>query len=578
TMLRRLLASAPAAVALVVATGSGIVTAAPVDPGVVAQAAVKVMPLGDSITDGVGVSGGGGYRVDLWRKLAAAGRSIDFVGSQTNGPGSLPDRNHEGHSGWTIAQVDANAVNWLRTYNPRTVLLHIGTNDLNQGQAAGAPQRLSSLIDHITAQSPNTDVFVASIITIRWADQAVQTYNTALRSTVRAKAAAGKRVHLVDMYPAVPVADLPDGIHPNATGYGKMATAWYNALRSVPGSTVAASSTDDSTALDATNPTSPAISSLPSSFRWSSTGAIISPKPDSSHATASVKDPSVVYHNGKWHVFASVYTNGYNLVYTSFSDWSQASSAPQYYLDRSAIGTGYRAAPQVFFFAPRNLWYLVYQTGAGGSYSTTTDIANPASWSAPKNFYSSMPQIIKDNIGKGYWVDFWNICDSAKCYLFSSDDNGHLFRSETTVANFPNGFTNTVIAMQDSNKNRLFEASNIYRVQDTNNYLMVHEAIGSDGRRYFRSWTSPAIVGPWKALADTEGNPFARAGNVTFPSGQWTKDISHGEMVRSGTDQTMQINSCKLRYLYQGIDPNAGGDYNRLPYRLGLLTQTNSTC
>lgn len=88
----------------------------------------------------------------------------------------------------------------------------------------------------------------------------------------------------------------------------------------------------------------------------------------------------------------------------------------------------------------------------------------------------------------------------------------------------------------------------------------------------------PAIVGPWKALADTEANPFARASNVTFPGGQWTKDISHGEMLRSGTDQTMQISSCKLRYLYQGLNPTAAGDYNRLPYRLGLLTQTNSTC
>lgn len=319
--------------------------------------------------------------------------------------------------------------------------------------------------------------------------------------------------------------------------------------------------------------------SLPSSFQWSSSGILISPKPDATHPNVAVKDPSVVYHDGKYHVFASTYTNGYNLMYTSFTDWSQASAAPHHYLDRSGIGPGYRAAPQVFYFAPQRLWYLVYQTGDNASYSTTTDISDPRSWSAPRHFYANgMPQIIRDNIGNGYWVDFWVICDSAKCYLFSSDDNGHLYRSETSLANFPNGFGNTVIAMRDSNRNRLFEASNVYKIAGKEQYLLIHEAIGSDGRRWFRSWTAPAITGPWTALADTEANPFARANNVTFPGGAWTRDISHGEVVRTNVDQTMEISPCDLTYLYQGLNPNAGGDYNRLPWRLGLLTQTNSTC
>ncbi|GAA1295994.1 non-reducing end alpha-L-arabinofuranosidase family hydrolase [Saccharothrix xinjiangensis] len=312
------------------------------------------------------------------------------------------------------------------------------------------------------------------------------------------------------------------------------------------------------------------------SFRWSSSGALISPKPDSTHANVAVKDPSVVHHNGEYHVFASTYTDGYSLVYTSFADWSQASSAPHHHLDSSGIGTGYRAAPQVFHFAPHRLWYLVYQTDSNASYSTTEDISDPRSWSAPKDFYANgMPRIIRDNIGDGYWVDFWIICDSAKCYLFSSDDNGHLYRSETSLAEFPDGFGDTVIAMQDADRNRLFEASNIYKIAGEQRYLMLHEAIGSDGRRWFRSWTAPAITGPWTALADSESNPFARANNVTFPGGAWTRDISHGEVVRTNVDQTMEISLRDLTYLYQGLDPDASGDYNRLPWRLGLLTRTN---
>jgi endo-1,4-beta-xylanase len=286
----------------------------------------------------------------------------------------------------------------------------------------------------------------------------------------------------------------------------------------------------------------------------------------------------VVFFNGRWHVFASVAnSSGYGLVYLNFTDWSQAASATHVYLDRTPIGAGYRAAPQVFFFAPQNLWYLVYQTG-NASYSTNPDISNPNGWSAPRNFYSSMPAIIAQNIGNGFWVDMWVICDTANCYLFSSDDNGHLYRSQTTVGSFPNGFTNTVIAMQDSNRNNLFEASNVYKVAGQNQYLLLVEAIGSDGRRWFRSWTSSAIAGPWSALAATESNPFARSNNVTFSGTAWTRDISHGEMVRAGTDQTLTISPCNIRYLYQGLDPNAGGDYNSLPWRLALLTQTNSTC
>ncbi|KAJ3508831.1 hypothetical protein NLJ89_g5544 [Agrocybe chaxingu] len=319
------------------------------------------------------------------------------------------------------------------------------------------------------------------------------------------------------------------------------------------------------------------LGALPSSFRWSSSAALIGPKTDSRNI-AGIKDPSIVYYNGRWHVFASTaVSSGYNLVYISFTDWSQAGAASFYYLDQSSIGAGYRAAPQVFYFAPQNLWYLVYQNG-NAAYSTNPDINNPRGWTAPRTFYSGMPRIIQQNIGSGYWVDMWVICDAANCHLFSSDDNGQLYRSQTPLANFPNGFNEPVIAMRDADKNRLFEAANVYQVDSDNSYLLLVEAIGSDGRRYFRSWTSANIAGPWQPLADSESNPFARANNVAFSGTAWTRDISHGEMVRSGYDQTLKISPCELQYLYQGLSPTASGPYNSLPWRLGLLTQTNSSC
>lgn len=226
---RRLLAGATAALAVVAATVFGLGTANAESNG-----GVRVMPLGDSITDGLTVPGG--YRIDLWQKLVAGGYTVDFVGSLSNGPANLGDHDHEGHSGWTIAQIDANVVNWLRTYNPRTILLHIGTNDIYGSDPAGAPARLSTLIDHITAQSPNTELFVATIIPLGFSDSVVRAYNAQIPGIVQSRASAGKHVHLVEMYSALTTADLADGVHPNAVGYGKMANVWYSSLLSVPGS------------------------------------------------------------------------------------------------------------------------------------------------------------------------------------------------------------------------------------------------------------------------------------------------------------------------------------------------------
>ncbi|RKR91129.1 lysophospholipase L1-like esterase [Micromonospora pisi] len=195
---------------------------------------VRVMPLGDSITDGFNVPGG--YRINLWQRFVNGGYTVDFVGSGFNGPASLGDHDHEGHSGWRIDQLDANIVGWLQATTPRTVLLHIGTNDMNQNyDVANAPARLSALIDKIRANAPTVELFVATITpeTNATLDARVRAYNATIPGIVAQK---GARTHLVDMYSALTTADLADGVHPNAAGYDKMAARWFAALQSVPAS------------------------------------------------------------------------------------------------------------------------------------------------------------------------------------------------------------------------------------------------------------------------------------------------------------------------------------------------------
>ncbi|XYH93774.1 SGNH/GDSL hydrolase family protein [Sorangium sp. So ce1128] len=195
----------------------------------------KILPIGDSITDGVGVPGGGSYRVELFRKARAAGKNITFVGSLINGPmmvdGAAFPRAHEGHSGWRINQIAGLVPTPAFTNGPHIVLLMAGTNDVIQNDALStAPERLGALLDKIFASAPDTLVVVAKIIPISFADPKAVTYNDALEEIVEARASAGKHVVLVDMHSGFPLSELPDGVHPNEPGYARMADVWYSAI------------------------------------------------------------------------------------------------------------------------------------------------------------------------------------------------------------------------------------------------------------------------------------------------------------------------------------------------------------
>ena len=306
---------------------------------------------------------------------------------------------------------------------------------------------------------------------------------------------------------------------------------------------------------------------------------LLGPVSDATHSLTAIKDPSLVYFNNQWHVFASSVTAAgtYSIVYMTFPDWDHTADATFYYMDQTPGFAGYKAAPQVFFFAPQNKWYLVYQTGPP-SFSTNDDIDDPGGWTPAQSFFAAEPATVRTNKGTGGWLDFWVICDDANCFLFFSDDFGHWYRSQTTIDQFPKGFGEPTIVMSDPVASHLFEASNVYKMKDTGKYLALVEAYDASStyHRYFRSWTADALDGEWTPLQDTYAAPFASKANVTFTEQPpWTADISHGEMIRDGYDQNLEIDTCHLQFLYQGVDPTMTNvSYNSLPWRLGLITAT----
>ena len=193
----------------------------------------KIMPLGDSITDGTGFSGG--YRVELFAKAVADKKTITFVGSLSNGPSTVSGvtfpKSHEGHFGWTISQVDGLIPDPALNPAPHIVLLHLGTNDINQNMLSGAPERLGSLVDQIIAKLPSALIVVAKIIPEPSQASGITTLNNAIPQLVQSRASAGKHVILVDQFSGFLATELGDGVHPNQAGYARMAGVWYTAVK-----------------------------------------------------------------------------------------------------------------------------------------------------------------------------------------------------------------------------------------------------------------------------------------------------------------------------------------------------------
>jgi len=232
---RSLLAGLVAVVAFIAA--QQVMTA----PEASAAAAVRVMPLGDSITGSPGC-----WRAILWNRLQSSGlTNVDFVGTlPPQGCGVAHDGDNEGHGGFLATSVaDQNQlVGWLASTRPDVVMMHFGTNDVWSNRSNDVIlAAFSKLVDQMRASNPTMRILVAKIIpmgTSQCAEcgQRVVSFNNAIPAWAAGKTTSQSPITVVDQWTGFNTAtDTYDGVHPNAAGDQKMSDKWYPALAAALG-------------------------------------------------------------------------------------------------------------------------------------------------------------------------------------------------------------------------------------------------------------------------------------------------------------------------------------------------------
>lgn len=228
----------------------------------------RIMPLGDSITSGVTVGGGCsgtssdtncptegqriGYRKKLYDDLVSAGYNVQMVGSLANGSDAglaSPNDRHEGRGGFTDGAVRDGVLGWLNAASPDVILLHVGTNGINDANGTSAVDTTgatNSILERISSQwvpaNHPVTVLLAKIVgspTASPTNNNIIAFNTDITNSVNqnwASQVGAGRLMLVDMYAALSNrstaagGDYADALHPNQTGYDKMADVWRTSL------------------------------------------------------------------------------------------------------------------------------------------------------------------------------------------------------------------------------------------------------------------------------------------------------------------------------------------------------------
>lgn len=193
------------------------------------------MPLGGSITLGVGSSDRNGYRKALYDTLQTNGCDVHMVGSRQMG--SMGANSHEGWRGFRIDQVEKKAKMSIPKFKPTILTVNAGSNDcLQDFELESFGKRTSNLLEYIWSAAPKSTVILSTLVVN--ADSQVNSRilsaNEQIRSLIDRHGSRGRRIVLADMYnlEGPGIADMiSDDTHPNDVGFEKMAGIWFSSIQ-----------------------------------------------------------------------------------------------------------------------------------------------------------------------------------------------------------------------------------------------------------------------------------------------------------------------------------------------------------
>ncbi|KAI0517050.1 SGNH hydrolase-type esterase domain-containing protein [Xylaria bambusicola] len=195
---------------------------------------LRLMPLGGSITYGVGSADGNGYRKLLYEALTSSSFDVTMLGSRRTG--TMNNNSHEGWRGFKINEIQEKGVKSAKVHRPNLFTINGGSNDCIQGFDLGnSGKRIDDMLQRLWEASPGSTIILSTLLKNEdiQVNTRVMEFNHRIRQLVRQKEAEERKVVLADMdTPYGPeVGDLVDGVHPNNQGYKKMADIWYSSIQ-----------------------------------------------------------------------------------------------------------------------------------------------------------------------------------------------------------------------------------------------------------------------------------------------------------------------------------------------------------